>query len=254
MKKYLLSLSIGLCLTTMFCWAQPPKQRSLFQSPSKDITFEVIELSGCGRAIIKPGPNQLRVSRGYPLSLVKSQPSKNKWVIASKPPSKGQCPKLEVHAVALKKIVVRGPLQVDVQGFRHQKISLDSRGTGKINLKGGYAPVNITQRGKSEVSIRWVSADTVEVSNSGFSILTLAGRADKMYINLRDHAVLNAQYLRANTIQIKTRGHSVAHVMPLDTLRAFATDTSNIYYYHSTQHITQHSERSGNVLQAGWRP
>ncbi len=77
--------------------------------------------------------------------------------------------------------------------------------------------------------------------------------AKTLYARLAGNAILGAQYLRANHIQVQTQNNASAYVMPLNTLRAFASGRANIYYYSHPKNLTRDTKQSGNVLQMALR-
>ena len=58
---------------------------------------------------------------------------------------------------------------------------------------------------------------------------------------------------RAQHILIQTKNFATAKLLPIQSLRAFATDFSNVYFYKMPDYISRYTRRSGNVLQLGKR-
>ena len=123
---------------------------------------------------------------------------------------------------------------------------------GSVNLKGRYNIASILQQSTRAISIQWANSDTITVNGRGDGKINLAGSAYQLRAKLCNNSILNAEYLRAKNVTIKTSNHASAKVEATDNLRAFAHDSSNIYFYKQPKHITRESSGSANVLQLGW--
>lgn len=122
-----------------------------------------------------------------------------------------------------------------------------------IKLAGMIGIDAINQHGNSRVNVRWVDSKQLTIDSDGNGKITLAGVVNTMHARLNDHARLNAQYLRAQHVLVKTQDNATAKVLSRKSLRAFASNQSDIYYYKTPAHITRVSTQSGNILQLDWR-
>ena len=71
-------------------------------------------------------------------------------------------------------------------------------------------------------------------------------------MRLRDESQFRDNILRIDQIFIQTKDFSSAKLLVNDSLRAFAYDHSNIYYYKKPAELTEFTAGSGNILQLGW--
>ena len=134
----------------------------------------------------------------------------------------------------------------------HQPLSLSASGKSSIQLKGQFNLAQIIQNSSRPISITWANSDTIAVNGAGNGPIQLAGVTQQLRASLHNNSRLNAEYLRANKVWVKTSNNASAKVTATDSLRAFAHNNSNIYFYKQPTHITRQSTGSANVLQLGW--
>ncbi len=161
-------------------------------------------------------------------------------------------PTVTLHLHRLKQLEVYGRASVIGRNIKSDGLYLRSNTTRNITLQGNLVLKHVINKGLGHIKLRWVRGRSARVQGLAGSI-QLAGSVDQLRVKLRHHAVLDAQYLRANHIFIQTKQFSSAKVLPVQSLRAFATDFSNIYYYKEPKVISRYTDHSGNVLQAGRR-
>jgi len=149
-------------------------------------------------------------------------------------------------------LVVAGPTNVTSKNLRGRKLNITASGSGKLNLLGVIDVDHIQQTGDNKINIRWVKSSTVYINSNGFGSIRLAGTAKVLYARLLGSSILHAAYLRTHYVQVLAKDKALAYVCPIDTLRAFASDSGNIYYYKYPKNITRNTEQSGNVLQMAW--
>ena len=152
----------------------------------------------------------------------------------------------------LKGLTVAGPTSVRAVDVHSNGLVIHSSGTGNILLRGKIKLNRIKQSGHNQINLRWVDSSTVYIDSKGSGSIRLAGVAKVLYTRLSGNATLHAQYLRTHYVQVQTKNQSEAYVCPTNTLRAFAFDNSNVYYYKYPRNITRHGTRSGNILQMAW--
>lgn len=161
-------------------------------------------------------------------------------------------PIVNVHLYRLNKLDVFGQASIVGNHIRSNGLYLHADTTGNITLNGKLLVERIRNYGPSRIHLRWVTGKKIRIrSDAGRMII--AGSAGQVRIKLRNHAKLDAQYLRAKHVLVQTRDFSVASVLPVISLRAFATDFSHVYFYKTPEYISRYTNRSGNVLQLGRR-
>lgn len=133
----------------------------------------------------------------------------------------------------------------------HLKIHAENR--SKIKLHGLIALRELVTDGKANVNIKELNSQKLAIIARGNSKVHLSGRVIHMVARLRQYAILNSQDLKAKTVMVQTKGFSTAMVFPTKSLRAFASDHSNIYYYKKPKNLTRNTKGSGNVLQMAWK-
>lgn len=131
-------------------------------------------------------------------------------------------------------------------------LSIDANTTGAIELSGMINLDRILSANKGPIRIQWIDSPRLRIDGSGNSQIQLAGVANTVEMRLRDESQFQGQYLRIDRIFVQTKDYSVAKLLVNDSLRAFAYDHSNIYYYKRPDELTEFTAGSGNILQLGW--
>jgi hypothetical protein len=130
-------------------------------------------------------------------------------------------------------------------------LTLIAAGDSQINLTGHLNVKRIDAHDDSDIALRWVSGSNVTVSADGGAQVTMAGNVNVLQAALQGGSCLHAKYLRSKVILVHTMQRTIATVFPLQSLYAFATDRSNIYYYTDPHYTLTDTHISGNVLQLG---
>ena len=155
---------------------------------------------------------------------------------------------VKVGIYQLDKLVVNGRASVTGSRIQSNGLVLKANTVGNITLNGKFIVDRIQNEGPGNVNLRWVSGRNIKVRCDGSGRVTLAGTAKTLRATLEDHTTLNARYLRAKEVLIKTQDYALAKVLPIISLRAFAGDYSNIYFYKSPKYINRDTKESGNIL------
>lgn len=133
-------------------------------------------------------------------------------------------------------------------------LSIDANTSGSIELFGMVTLDRILTSGKGAIRIQWVDTPRLRIDGSDNSAIHLAGVAGAVEMRLRDESHFYGQYLRIDRIFVQTKNYAVAKLSVNDSLKAFAYDHSNIYYYKRPAELTEFTSDSGNVLQVNWGP
>lgn len=133
-------------------------------------------------------------------------------------------------------------------------LSIDANTSGPIELFGVITLDRILTSGKGVIRIQWVDTPRLRIDGSDGSNIHLAGVAGAVEMRLRDESHFYGQYLRIDRIFAQTKNYAVAKLSVNDSLKAFAYDHSNIYYYKRPAELTEFTSGSGNVLQISWGP
>lgn len=152
----------------------------------------------------------------------------------------------------LNQLIVDGDASVSAKHFTSSSLSIDANTSGNIELLGMVTLEHLLSSGNGSIHIEWVDSPRLRIDGSGKSQIQLAGVADAVEMRLRDNSQFQGRYLRINQIFVQTKDFSSARLLVNDSLRAFAYDHSNIYYYKKPAELTEFTSGSGNILQLGW--
>lgn len=155
-------------------------------------------------------------------------------------------------AQPLRSLSVEGIADVSGNHLRSKQLTLSAKGPGRIALTGNLHTSQIWQTGGGLINLRGVRANDLQVKLSQLATTRLAGSANFLTARLLNSSTLEAGKLVTNTIFVKTTDNAVARVFPIENLRAFASGSSQIFYYHSPRNITEDAKQSANILQLGW--
>jgi membrane-bound inhibitor of C-type lysozyme len=160
--------------------------------------------------------------------------------------------KVKVSASRLKNITVTDNAVINAKDLRANNLIITAKKYGTINFQGKFGVNKIFQYGNGRINIDWVDSDLLYIESYGDGPIYLGGRACDLSVKLMKNANLHARYLRTKKASIFAVDSAIAEVLVLDTLKAFAVDRSNIFYYKRPKTITVVTKNHGNVLHAGW--
>lgn len=239
--------------------AEKPSSPHFVKHAMKVSPFDAINAQGYFNVVVvrskKPSKKPKVTISGYPSEPIKVHVSHHTLYLKSPwhpIPGFNRPEVVTVYTNQLKGLTVAGPTSVRAMDLRSNGLDVKSSGTGNILLRGDIKLNQIQQRGHNQISIRWVNSSTIHINSKGSGSIRLAGVAKALFARLRNNATLHTQYLRTHYVQVQTKNEASAYVCPIETLRAFAFDDSNIYYYKYPKNITRQSIQSGNILQMAW--
>ncbi len=237
--------------------AERPASKGSASHLAKAAVFNAIDAAGYVTVKIKSAPRATVVvshDRGQPISA--RVINRTLIIRPSGIPAPGlnQRPVVTVTLPQLTRLVERGSAVIVGTAVKSSGLTIDARGSGTIQLAGMVKLDRIHQRGSNRIWVRWVNSNTLTINSQDVGRISLAGVTNTLYARVKGRAVLDAQYLRINYAQVQATDEAVVKVMPVNTLRAFASNDANIYYYKYPKNITRDSSQSGNVLQMDWRP
>ena len=157
-----------------------------------------------------------------------------------------------VGVAQLNQLMVDGSASVSSHQLSSSSLSIDANTSGSIELSGMINLNRLLSSGKGLINIQWVDSSNLRIDGSDSSRIQLAGVAGSVEMRLKDDSLFQGQYLRIDRIFIQTKDYSTAKLLVNDSLRAFAYDHSNIYYYKRPAELTEFTSGSGNILQLGW--
>lgn len=157
---------------------------------------------------------------------------------------------VKVRMYRLNKLDVYGRASVTAKNIKSDGLYLRADTIHPITLDGILIVDRIINYGPSKIKIRWVKGKAISIRSMAGRI-TLAGNVAELRAKLRNHAVLDAQYLRTQHALIQAKDYATAKIQPVQSLRAFASDNSNVYFYKNPEHISRNTSGSGNILQLG---
>lgn len=157
-----------------------------------------------------------------------------------------------VGVLLLNQLMVDGGASVNSKQFTSPSLSIDANTSGSIEILGMVTLDRLLSSGTGPIHIQWIDSPRLRVDGSDNSRIQLAGVAGSVEMRLRDESQFEGQYLRIDRIFIQTKDFSSAKLLVNTSLRAFAYDHSNIYYYKRPTELTEFTSGSGNILQLGW--
>ena len=152
----------------------------------------------------------------------------------------------------LHSLTVQGIADVSARDLRSKNLNILLKGPGHIALSGRLNTKQVWQTGGGYVELTGVRGGDISIKLSELATTSLKGRVKMLTARLSNSSTLEAKKLRANTVFVKTAGNALARVFPVQSLRAFASGQSQVFYYHTPKFVTENTSKSGNVLQMGW--
>ncbi len=197
--------------------------------------------------------NQVTVVRDTPARLMVKVRDRTLYIASRYSPLRGYPePRVTVRVPRLQSIAVAGPTGVVGKSIRSDGLTIKSSGYGNLTFSNTPQIDQINQIRNNIINISGVDNDTLTVIEAGFGEINLGGYVDRLYARVFDESTLNARKLKARHIYIQAKDESRAYITPKKSLRAFAAQSANIYYYKYMNHLTRYSVESGNVFQMKW--
>lgn len=259
MKLYYSLLTIiailwGLTTTAIAAEITLPSPQAT-QLPQKLIDFNAISVRGPIHLILeRPAENQqnffqLEGKPGNPVTFT----VKNGTLYVEANDSKSNQPTTaKVGVNQLNQLMVDDGASISSQSLTSTSLSIDANTSGNIDLLGMITLERLLSAGTGSINIQWIDSPRLRIDGSNNSKIQLAGVAGTVEMRLRDNSQFKGQYLRIDQIFVQTKDFSSAKLLVNDSLRAFAYDHSNIYYYKKPTELTEFTAGSGNILQLGW--
>jgi hypothetical protein len=158
-----------------------------------------------------------------------------------------KAPQITVRMYRLNKLDAHGPVSIVGKNIQSNGLYLRTDSSRDITLMGKMALKSINNTGAGTINMRGVTARSISIRSSAGNI-TLAGTADEAHIKLFHNAQLHSQFLRTKSIFVRTQASSTATVLPIDSLHAFASDNSHVYYGRKPKTMSRYTSHSGSVL------
>ncbi len=221
--------------------------------PEKLADFNAISIRGPVKVLIEqipePGDNffQMPAKQHSPVSVK----IKNNTLYIEADESR-QTTQVNVGLYQLNQLMIDGEASVNSHHLISSSLSIDANTSGTIDLSGMITLDRLLTSGKGLIRIQWINSPRLRIDASSNSQIELAGVAGSVEMRLRDQSEFQGQYLRIDRIFVQTKDSSNAKLLVNDSLRAFAYDHSNIYYYKRPAELTEFTAGSGNILQLGW--
>lgn len=150
--------------------------------------------------------------------------------------------------IGLQKLTVIGPTPISVKGMNTHLLNVHAERAADISLEGIAGLSNLDYYGPGTFKLSWVNSRHINVRSQQGHIF-LGGIADSLDATLSRSAQLDARYLRTKTAFINTADDARADVWTSKALNAFATGSSNIYFYKTPKLLTKYMRQKGSVLE-----
>jgi len=146
-----------------------------------------------------------------------------------------------------------GKVSIKAKNIRASHLHIHASGQSHVNLAGNMDVRQINASQNAHVFLRWVNSKQLQIHESGRAYTKISGVANQVQAKVKNASILNATYLRTQHMWAQTQNSARISTLPINSLRAFASDQSNIYFYKMPAHLTRLSTGSGNILQLDWR-
>ncbi len=224
--------------------------------------FSGIDANGDFQIIVTSGKQQSVVLNGHPMAVSRVNASVQNGTlvlrtVVARSESKSYNPRVLVRIILnhpISAIILAGKSSLHASGIRTSSLVIYTRGNSGVYLRGSGNVQRVQNDSSRDIDLGWVTSRSIVIAGSGTGWVRLSGGyADILTARLRNGACLQAENLKANKVYVETEGYSIARIQPVNSLYAFATDDSNIYYFRVPREIAGYTKESGNVLKvASW--
>jgi hypothetical protein len=150
--------------------------------------------------------------------------------------------------INVRQLFVSGKNKVYLKGLSSKSLQVRMHDEVDVKIQGMVNLRHLEFAGSGTLGIHWVNSSDLDLVGSGNAKVHLAGKAHYLHAVVKDNAELDARYLRVNKAYIKASDHSIARLVPIKELNAFASDHGHIYYYQSPQFKAGYMAQNGAIL------
>lgn len=160
--------------------------------------------------------------------------------------------KVSIRLYQLKKLIATGNAVIKGKNIRVKHLTIRAGDYSRVTLDGMVGLDQLSIMGNAKVNIRWVNSDNLAVRGFGDARAVLAGSVQHLQMRLFDQSRFDGTYLRAHQVWAETHDSSTTKVLAIDSLRAFASGESNLYFYKAPKQVTRDARGEANILQLAW--
>jgi Putative auto-transporter adhesin, head GIN domain len=253
---YSLLTAVAILLGTagsIYAAEQPLPSPQATRMPQKLAEFNVISVRGPIHLILQQTADsaenffQIAENQNSPVNV-----SVREGALYLQAEGSGSATVATVGVSQLSHLIVDSGASVSSDQLTSSGLSIDASTSGDIQLRGMVKLDRILSSGSGLIDIQWVDSSRLRIEANHASKIQLAGIADSVEMRLSDESQFQGKYLRIDRIYVQTKDDSTAKLLVNGSLRAFAYDHSNIYYYKKPAELTEFTAGSGNILQLGW--
>jgi hypothetical protein len=157
--------------------------------------------------------------------------------------------------INLQRLTSKDAGDIQISGINSNNVTIDSSNTRAICLNGHVGLRQIIA-GNNTQRITVPSIDyshRIDIVSHSTGTFYLSGKVPFLSAELGGSSLLDARNLRVRKAFINTADHAEADVFVTESLNAFATGTSDIYYYVHPKLIGQYMRDNGSILYRGAR-
>lgn len=154
-----------------------------------------------------------------------------------------------VDANGIDMVVLYKKSSLYAPNYRTHNLRVLSFSAGNVILHGPLQSNHIEQHGTGMISMDSIKAKQLNIMTNGPGLIRVAGSVDTLTVRALGNGKVDAKYLRTKDATIQTNGISEVAVLTDNSLNAFASGSSYIYYYKTPAFVVPRTVGSGNILQ-----
>lgn len=154
-----------------------------------------------------------------------------------------------VDANGIDMIILHKKSSLYAPNYRSRNLTVLSFSAGNIIMHGQLRSNHIEQHGTGMISMDSINAKNLDIMTNTPGLIRVGGSVDNLTVRAYGNGKVDAKYLRTKDATVQTNGISEVAVMPYNSLNAFASGNSYIYYYETPEFFAPRAVGSGNILQ-----
>jgi hypothetical protein len=127
-------------------------------------------------------------------------------------------------------------------------LAITNCGSGFLWLSGPLNVIKIENTGRAVVGLKGVMSQHLSILATAQGVIKLTGMTHLLLIRAFQQAIVDTRFMDSTIAFVQAGDDALVTVYTPESLRAFATDMSTIYYYTPPAHLIKHSAFSGNIL------
>lgn len=135
---------------------------------------------------------------------------------------------VELNLTGLEKLQMLGSGDSMVRGFWGSKLSIQTRGSGKLNFEGEYQQVKASSEGSGDLKLVISNNEKLDIALQGSGDASIKGQSKVFSVKLSGSGDLDAASFKANQVTLESSGSADARVFANQDIKLRLTGSGDV--------------------------